>query len=48
MIKFEYDDEGNLIVYKNGKRIGKINTVGNDIAEEGKKDGRSSGNKSRQ
>lgn len=31
MIKFKYDKNGNLIAYKNGKTIGKIETMGDNV-----------------
>lgn len=34
MIRFEYDDNGNLIVYKNGEKIGKITTIADMIEDE--------------
>ena len=34
MIKFEYDNNGKLYVMENGKRIGEIRTVGDEIIEE--------------
>lgn len=43
--EFKYDENGNLIAYRDGKRIGEIETMGNNIKvekkdkqEEGKKD----------
>ena len=33
MTKFEYDDEGNLVVIRNGKKIGQMLTMGDVIQE---------------
>ena len=33
MTKFEYDNEGNLIVIRNGKKIGQMITMGDVIQE---------------
>jgi len=30
-IKFEYDETGKLIVLKNGKKVGEIETIGDDV-----------------
>ena len=34
MIKFEYDDDGNLIAYKDGKMVGQIDSMGDDIGKK--------------
>ena len=31
MITFKYDKNGNLIAYNNGKNIGKIETMGDNV-----------------
>lgn len=31
MIKFKYDENGNLVAYKDGKKVGEIVTMGDEI-----------------
>lgn len=31
MIKFKYDENGNLVTYKDGKRVGEIVTMGDEV-----------------
>lgn len=33
MIKFEYDKNGNLVAYKDGKKVGKIITMGDEVKD---------------
>lgn len=33
MITFKYDENGNLLTYKDGEKIGKIITIGDDIKD---------------
>lgn len=37
MVKFEYDDDGNLIAYKDGKKVGSVVTMGDQV-KKGEKD----------
>lgn len=40
MIKFEYDKNGKLVAYKDGKKVGVVETMGDEIkkdSEEGDK-----------
>ena len=34
MITFQYDDDGNVVAYKDGKFVGYISMYGNDIKKE--------------
>ena len=34
MIEFRYDENGILIAYKDGKRVGPIYTMGDDVTSE--------------
>lgn len=33
MIKFKYDENGNLVAYKDGKRVGEIVTMGDEVKD---------------
>ena len=33
MIKFKYDENGNLVAYKDGKMVGEIVTMGDEVKD---------------
>jgi hypothetical protein len=43
MITFKYDESGNLLTYKNGKKIGKIITMGDDLKSESQMENQTEG-----
>lgn len=43
MIKFEYDENGKLVAIKDGKKIGTIETMGDNVEKEEKERKRNQG-----
>ena len=47
MITFKYDDKGNLIAYKDGKRVGEVITMGDNTSDNNEEDDKRGSEKQR-